>query len=67
MSLPDECKRQDVIRVDGDEPVAVLAVRVWMREVGRQNKPRGTGEIAPTWSWENTEDSYQQHMGISNT
>lgn len=67
MALPDECKRQDVIRVDGYEPVAVLAVRVWMREVGRQNKPRGTGEIAPTRSWENTEDSYQQHMGISNT
>ncbi len=38
-----------------------------MREVGRQNKPRGIGEIAPTRSWENTEDSYQQHMGISNT
>lgn len=31
--LPDECERQDIIGIDGDEPVAVLGVRVGMWKV----------------------------------
>lgn len=62
--LPDECKRQDIVRVDGDKPVAVFAVRVWMRKVGRQNEPRGIGEIASTRSWGKTQRFHMSNIWV---
>lgn len=47
-SSPDEGQGQDVVRVDGNEPITVLGVRVRMWVVRRQDKAAGTSQISST-------------------
>lgn len=48
---PDESQGNDVVRVDGNEPVAVFAVWIWVRVVGRQDEAWRSGHISTTRSW----------------
>lgn len=47
---PDECQRKDIVRVDSDQPITVLGVRVGVWVVGRENKPIGACEVSSTRS-----------------
>lgn len=49
---PDEGQGNDVVRVDGDEPVAVFAVWVRVRIVGREDEAWRSGHIPTTRSLE---------------
>lgn len=52
--LPDKCQWNHIVRVDYDEPVTVLAVWIWVRVVGWQNKAWRVCQISTAWSCENT-------------
>lgn len=50
--LPDEGQRQDVVRVDGNEPITILGVRVGMWVVRRQDKSIGASKVSSTRSYD---------------
>lgn len=52
LKSPDEGQRNDVVGVDGDEPVAVFAVWVGVRVVGREDEAWRSSHIATTRSLE---------------
>lgn len=53
--IPDEGQRDDVVRVDGDEPVAVFAVGVGVRVVGREDEAWRSSHIPAARSLEERE------------
>ena len=48
--LPDESQRQNVVLVDGYQPITVLGVRVGVGEVGGQYEATRPGEVPSAWS-----------------
>lgn len=49
--LPDEGQRNNIVRVDGDEPVTVFAVWVGVRIVGREDEAWRSSHIPTTGSF----------------
>ena len=62
MCLPDEGQRQDVVRVDGDEPITVLGVWVGVGEVWGQYKAVGAGQVPSTGRCREGKDSTKEQM-----
>lgn len=47
-SSPDKRQREDIVRVDSNEPITVLRVRVRVWVVRRQDKPTGASKVSST-------------------
>ena len=47
--VPDERQGDDVVGVNGDEPIAVLAVRVRQREIWGEDESRRSRDVPAAW------------------
>lgn len=64
---PDEGQGNDVVRVDADKPVAIFAVWVRVRIVGREDEAWRSGHIPTTRSLEERTEKETNRIMHKNT